>query len=153
MKKLIMAFAAGIALAASSAFAEDSKGSLKIGEEAWSNDRVVEWKDDGFALKDREYGAIETKARLIYSPKLKLALKVAKLSEGDYTVQIQAFDKKGSYLGHVDLAKNNSILGELSFPFANYKEAIPAGTDSFSVKIWLAGPLGSSIAIENVRCE
>jgi hypothetical protein len=120
----------------------------KVSEANWTTKNVIEWrKSGGFQLKDKTFGAIETKKRVPFSNKAIITINAKKLFNVDYTVQLQMFDQKGDYLGFLDVLTKQKKRGEKKIRLSKFQKKILKGTYDYAIKIWIGGKVGGYIEI------
>lgn len=149
MKNWLIAILLGCCLG--NLFADGKEIQLKATETDFGTKDEITWrKAGGFQLKTKTFAAIETKKRVPYSEKGVISINVKKLENIDYTVQLQMFDKKGTYLGYLDVLTKEKSEGEKWVRISKFQKNILEGTYDYSIKIWIGGKIGGYIEISQV---
>jgi hypothetical protein len=121
------------------------------GAKEWKKAEDIKWVKGGFELTKKTYAWVESKERLDYVPKGIIKMQIKELDKTTLTMQIQMFDKKNKFLGHIEPIERSDKTGEVVFKLAKFQDKIDKKTAKINFKLWIEGPVGAKVLIQKFR--
>ena len=124
----------------------------KAGDKAWVWDSAQAKLVDGkllLRLKDGagESGNAYVADRFPYFPNARVAVAVAEVRKGDYTIQILGFSNN-QHVAHANLVANSTETGKRQFELKT--AGLAPGIDQVMLKVWVGGASDAAVVLDEL---